>query len=57
MIERFQATPEHLYVEPPGGTPAVIVKRLEAELDELWNFVGRQANRQWVWIAMESSIR
>jgi transposase-like protein len=42
MVERFQAAPEHLYVEPPGGTPAVIVQRLEAELDELWSLWGRR---------------
>jgi insertion element IS1 protein InsB len=41
MVERFQAAPEHLYVKPPGGTPAVILQRLEAELDELWSFVGK----------------
>jgi hypothetical protein len=46
MVERFQAAPEHLYVEPPGGTPAVILQRLEAEMDELWSFVGHKANRQ-----------
>jgi insertion element IS1 protein InsB len=57
MVERFQAAPEHLYVEPPGGTPAVIVQRLEAELDELWSFVGKKANRQWVWIALDATTR
>jgi hypothetical protein len=33
MVERFQAVPEHLYVEPPRGTPAVTLQRLETELD------------------------
>jgi IS1 family transposase len=55
MVERFQAAPEHLYVEPPGSTPAVILQRLEAELDELWSFVGAKANRHWVWIAMDAT--
>jgi len=55
MVEQFQAAPEHLYVEPPGGTPAVILQRLEAELDELWSFVGKKANRHWVWIAMDAT--
>ena len=27
---------------------------LEAEVDELWSFVGKKANRQWVWIAMNA---
>jgi len=30
---------------------------LEAELDELWSFVGKKANRQWVWIAMDAITR
>jgi IS1 family transposase len=35
----------------------VILQRLEAELDELWSFVGQKANRQWVWIAMDAATR
>lgn len=41
----------------PGGTPAVILQRLEAELDELWSFAGTKANRPWVGIAMDASTR
>ena len=57
MDERFQAAPEHLYVTPPSRTPAVILHRLEAEVDELWSFVGAKANRQWLWIAMDAATR
>jgi len=57
MSARFQAAPEDLYVKPADGTPAVILQRLEAELDELWSFVGKKANRQWVWIAMDAATR
>jgi IS1 family transposase len=57
MVARFQAAPEHLHVEPPGGTPAVILQRLEAELDELWSFVGKKANRHWIWVAMDATTR
>ena len=57
MVARFQAAPEDLYIKPAGGTPAVILQRLEAELDELWSFVGKKANRYWVWIAMDASTR
>jgi insertion element IS1 protein InsB len=57
MVERFQAAPEHLYVEPPGSTLAVILQRLEAEMDELWSFVGKMTNRQWVWIALDATTR
>jgi hypothetical protein len=45
MVARFQAAPEDLYAKPADGTPAVMLQRLEAELDELWSFVGTKANR------------
>jgi len=57
MTERFTAAPEHLYVQPSARTKRVLLQRLEAEVDELWSFVGRKANRQWVWIAMDPTTR
>jgi insertion element IS1 protein InsB len=57
MVTRFQAAPEDLYIKPADGTPTVILQRLEAELDELWSFVGKKENRQWVWIAMDAATR
>jgi insertion element IS1 protein InsB len=57
MSARFQAAPEDLHAKPAAGAPAVILQRLEAELDELWSFVGKKANRQWVWIAMDATTR
>jgi len=55
IVKQFQAVPEHLQVKPPVSSPAVILQRLEAKLDELWSFVGTQANRQWVWVAMDAT--
>src|SRR5262245_19539045 len=57
MVERFQAAPEHLSVEPPVGPRAVMLQRLKAEPDTLWSFVGTKANRQWVWIATDAATR
>jgi len=57
MGECFQAAPEHLYVTSPSSTQTVILQRLEAEMDELWGFVGKKANRHWVWIAMDATSR
>jgi len=57
MGARFQAAPEHLYVKPADGGPAVILQRGEAELDELWSFAGKKANRNWIWIAMAAATR
>ena len=57
MAERFTAAPEHLYVQSTTGAQRVILHRLEAEVDELWSFVGTKANRQWMWIAMDAMTR
>jgi insertion element IS1 protein InsB len=57
MVERFQAAPGHLYVEQATSGPKVLLHRLEAKADELWSFVGKKANRQWLWIAMDATTR
>src|SRR5262244_3745878 len=57
MGERFTAAPDDLYLRSTAGTQSVILHRLEAEVDELWSFVGRKANRHWVWIAMDALTR
>jgi len=57
MVERFTAAPDDLYIQPTAGAQRVIPHRLEAEVDELWSFVGKKANRQWVWIAMDADTR
>ncbi len=57
MSEQFQAAPDHLHVQGSAKAPMVILQRLEAELDELWSFVGKKANRQWVWIAIDAATR
>ena len=57
IVERFQSAPEHLCITQSRCIQAVILQRLEAELDELWSFVGKKANRQWVWIAMDATTR
>src|SRR6266849_794232 len=40
-----------------AGPQAVILHRLEAEVDELWSFVGKKTNRQWVWITLDATTR
>ena len=57
MVERFTAAPDDLYVQPTMDTQRVVLQRLEAERDELWSFVGRKANRHWVWIARDVTTR
>src|SRR6266478_3869227 len=57
MVECFTACPEDLHVQLPAQPTAVVMSRLEAEADERWSFVQKQANKQWIWIAMDAKTR
>ncbi len=36
---------------------ALEIHVLESEIDEVWSFVGNQANQQWVWLALDRKTR
>jgi insertion element IS1 protein InsB len=57
MVERFAACPDHLHVQLPVRPTAVVIRQLEAEADELWSFVAKKANKQWLWLAMDAKTR
>jgi insertion element IS1 protein InsB len=57
MVECFAACPDHLHVRRPAGPTEVVIHQLEAEADEMWSFVGKKANKQWIWIAMDAKTR
>jgi IS1 family transposase len=33
------------------------VYKLEAEADDMWSFVQKKANKQWIWLAMDATTR
>lgn len=54
IAELYEALPEDLYTRLPQlATGQVKLLRLKAEADEMWSFVGRKQNKQWIWIAIE----
>jgi insertion element IS1 protein InsB len=57
MVECFAACPDHLHVRRPAGPTEVVIHQLEAEADELWSFVGKRANKPWIWMAMDAKTR
>ena len=57
MVECFAACPDHLHVPRPAGPAEVVLHQLEAEADEMWSFVEKKANKQWLWIAMDATTR
>ena len=56
MVERFAACPDHLHAQPLVNPIGVVLRRLEAEADEMWSFV-KKAHKQWIWIAMDAKTR
>jgi hypothetical protein len=57
MVERFVAYPDHLRALLLVRPIAEVLRQLEAETDEMWSFVAKEANRQRLWIAMDAKTR
>src|SRR5262249_24691449 len=57
MVECFTACSDHPHAQLPAQPTTVLLARLEAEADEMWSFVQKKANKQWIWIAMEATTR
>ena len=57
MVKCFEATPDHLYAQLPRRPGDVIIRRFEAEADEMHSFVKKKANEQWIWLAMDRGTR
>jgi len=57
MVACFEAVPAHLYVQPIASSREALIGCLEVEADELWSFVQKKTNKQWVWLAMDKQTR
>jgi len=57
MVECVATCPDHLHVRLPTSPAKVLLYKLEAEADEMWSFVQKKANKQWIWLAMDATTR
>ena len=57
IAEVYAQLPDDLYVQPTSPDRSVQLLRLEAEADELWSFVEKKSNKQWVWLAFDPQTR
>ena len=55
--ECYAAAPEDLHARVPEFSNDVIIRRLDAEVDELCSFVHKKANKQWLWLAVDARTR
>jgi insertion element IS1 protein InsB len=53
----YERLPGDLCVTPLAPRRHVHLLRLEAEVDELWSFVRRRADKQWLWLAFDKESR
>ena len=57
IAARLKALPDHWHVPPMASPGDVIMGHLQVEADEMWSFVQQNANKPWVWIAMDKQTR
>jgi insertion element IS1 protein InsB len=53
----YERTPDDLCVAPAAPDRHIGSLRLEAEVEELWSFVGRRADKQWLRLAFDKESR
>jgi insertion element IS1 protein InsB len=57
IIHCFETLPDHLHVQPITCNAEIMIQRLEVEADEMSSFVQKKANKQWIWLAMDTKTR
>jgi IS1 family transposase len=57
MVQCVAACPDDLHVQLPKRPTDVVLRLLEAEADEMWSFVKKKANKQWIWVALDAITR
>jgi len=53
----YEELPDDLNFRAAEHTDELIIYTLQAEVDEMFSFVGKKKNKQWVWIAMDVRSR
>lgn len=53
IAQLYDQLPDHLFATATNLQRGIQLLRLEAEADEMWSFVGKKSNKQWVWLAFD----
>ena len=57
IVGLYDQLPSDLNCPLKGEADELIFLTLESEIDEMFSFVGKKANKQWIWLAMDVSSR
>ncbi len=58
IAQLYESLPDDFNAQPPRNLAGQVkLLRLAAEADEMWSFVGRKQNKQWVWLAIDTETK
>ena len=57
MVDLYDKLPDDLNFGVKAEAEEYLICTFESEIDEMQSFVGKKANKQWVWIAMDRGSR
>ena len=57
MVDLYDKLPDDTNFGVKAFAEELIICTFESEIDEMQSFVGKKANKQWVWIAMDRGSR
>ena len=57
MVSLFESLPNDINFQVLGTGKDIILMKFESEIDEMWSFVSKKTNKQWIWIALDSETR
>ena len=57
VVDLYLELPDNLNVRTLKTENDVIIQQLETEVDEMWSFVGKKSNKQWIWIALDAKSK
>ena len=53
MVDLYDKLPDDTNFQVKAFAEELIICTFESEIDEMQSFVGKKANKQWIWIAMD----
>ncbi len=56
IVEIYRELPHDLNIKIRRANKACLI-RLNIEADEMWSFVGKKENKQWIWLALDPDTK
>jgi len=57
VVDLYHRLPDDLNLQVKAEAEELILYTFESEIDEMLSFVGKKANKQWIWIALDVNSR